>query len=161
MLFGASFLLSMFNCKALVLISTIEQFANMFNLHFIASKLAEKTASCLYMVIQKTWETLREYLFRFHKASLEILKLNDKVLVEYIKQGLNPDSAFFASISKTKHLTLQQVRKKEKKYIRQEELRSWEKKMVTRMGPPKTTKVVRETTTKKRKNELRAQIKLL
>ena len=93
----------------------------MFNSHFIMNRPVEKIISYLYMVKQKLVETLREYLSWFHKPSLEIPKLNDEVAVEYVKQGLNPASSFFVLISKIKYLTLQQVRKKAEKYIRQEE----------------------------------------
>ena len=54
-------------------------------------------------------------------SGLEILKLNDEIAMEYVKHGLNSNSTFFASISKIKYVTLQQVREKAEKYIRQEE----------------------------------------
>ena len=92
--------------------------------HFVSSKPAEKSASYLYTVKQKVTESLREYVTRFNKAYLEIQGLNEAVAVEAMKQGVLPDGAFFDSISKVKNITLDQIREKAQKYIRQEETRS-------------------------------------
>ena len=63
----------------------------------------------------------------FNKACLEIPSLNVGVVIEAIKQGVLLNRAFFDSISKVKNVTLDQIRKKAQKYIRQEETRSSKK----------------------------------
>ena len=93
-------------------------------MHFVSSKPAEKSASYLYTVKQRAIESLREYITRFNKACLKIQSLNEGVAVEAMKQGVLPDGAFFDSISKVKNITLDQIREKAQKYIRQEETRS-------------------------------------
>ena len=54
-----------------------------------------------------------------------------------MKQGVLPDGAFFDSISKVKNITLDQIREKAQKYIRQEETRSSRKGNDNGVGPPK------------------------
>ncbi|KAK1441334.1 hypothetical protein QVD17_07181 [Tagetes erecta] len=83
-------------------VSSFAHLVNMFNNQFSCSRSFEKLTGDLYRVTQKSTESLRDYITRFGKESLEIPNLDMDAAVEAFKMGLQKNSLFYEDIDDKK-----------------------------------------------------------
>ncbi|GKV09092.1 hypothetical protein SLEP1_g20639 [Rubroshorea leprosula] len=69
-------------------IQTFDQFANMFINHFTASRAPRKTNYHLLTIKQKTGESLRAYIARFHNETVQVERLDQSVAMHALMDGL-------------------------------------------------------------------------
>ena len=113
-------------------ISSFSHLINLFNRQFSCSRIFEKLTGDLYRVIQNTDESLRDYITRFSKESLEIRDLDTAAAVEAFKMGLKKDSLFYDDVVMTPCRNLDEVRSRALRFIRLED----DKKVHTRLAIP-------------------------
>jgi Retrotransposon gag protein len=102
-------------------ISSFSQLINMFNGQFSCSRTFEKSTSDLYRVTQSSNETLRDFITKFTKESLEIPNLDMATAVEAFKSGLTKDSQFYDDLVMNPCRNLDEVRSRAIRFIRLED----------------------------------------
>jgi hypothetical protein len=110
-------LLALPNCS----ISSFANLVNAFNLQFSCSKTFEKITGDLYKIKQRSDESLKDYMNRFTKESLEITKLDMTTAVEALKSGLMKDTLFYRELVMNPGRDLDDVRNRAIRFIRLEE----------------------------------------
>ena len=91
-------------------ITSFSHLVNLFNNQFSCSRTFEKITSDLYRVVQDPKESLRTYVSRFGKETLEIPNLDMATAVEAFKMGLKKDSLFYEDLVMTPCKKLDEVR---------------------------------------------------
>ncbi|KAL4553980.1 hypothetical protein LXL04_039903 [Taraxacum kok-saghyz] len=102
-------------------ITSFAHLVNLFNNQFSCSRAFEKITSDLYRVVQDLKESLRTYVSRFGKETLEIPNLDMATAVEAFKMGLKKDSPFYKDLVMTPCKKLDEVRSRAIRFIRLEE----------------------------------------
>ncbi|KAL0400157.1 UNVERIFIED_CONTAM: hypothetical protein Sradi_2359000 [Sesamum radiatum] len=77
-----------FNQMPIEMIDSFERLSQRFLLHFAINKRYPKTASYLFIVIQREHESLRDYVQRFSEAILEVPHVNPELLASIMQQNL-------------------------------------------------------------------------
>ncbi|KAK1432045.1 hypothetical protein QVD17_08934 [Tagetes erecta] len=114
-------------------VSSFAHLVNMFNNQFSCSRSFEKLTGDLYRVTQKSTESLRDYITRFGKESLEIPNLDMAAAVEAFKMGLQKNSLFYEDIVMNPCRNLDEVRSRALRFIRLED----DKKIHQKLEIPK------------------------
>ncbi|KAL0409521.1 UNVERIFIED_CONTAM: hypothetical protein Sradi_1886500 [Sesamum radiatum] len=109
-----------FNHLPIRTIESFEQLSQRFLHHFAINKRYPKTASYLFTVIQREYESLREYVQRFSKAVLEVPHVNPELLASIMQQNLRR-GRFRESIAGKPPASLDELLVRAKEYIRIEE----------------------------------------
>ncbi|KAL0295127.1 UNVERIFIED_CONTAM: hypothetical protein Sradi_6851200 [Sesamum radiatum] len=108
-----------FNQLPIGTIESFEQLSQRFLHHFAINKRYPKTASYLFIVIQREYESLREYVQRFSEAVLEV-PVNPELLASIMQQNLRR-GRFRESIAGKPPASLDELLVRAEKYIRIEE----------------------------------------
>ena len=114
-------------------ISSFSHLINMFNNQFSCSRAFEKMTGDLYRITQKSNESLRDYIIRFSRESLEIPNLDMAAAVEAFKLGMDKDNAFYDDLVMVPCRNLDEVRSRALRFIRLED----DKKINRRIDVPK------------------------
>ncbi|KAK4389798.1 hypothetical protein Sango_2316800 [Sesamum angolense] len=69
-------------------IDAFEQLSQCFLHHFVINKRYPKTASYLFVIVQREHEGLREYFQRFSEAVLEVPHVDPKLLASVMQQNI-------------------------------------------------------------------------
>lgn len=115
-------------------ITSFAHLVNQFNLQFSCSRLFEKITTDLYQVTQRHNESLKDFLNRFTKESLQIPKLDMNTAVQALKMGLSKDSLYYQDLVMTPCRSLDEARNHALRFIRLEE----DELLRKRMEPPST-----------------------
>ena len=102
-------------------ITSFAHLINLFNNQFSCSRTFEKITSDLYRVVQDPKESLRSYVSRFEKETLDIPNLDMATAIEAFKMGLRKDSLFYEDLVMTPCKRLDEVRSRALRFIRLEE----------------------------------------
>nr|XP_043633419.1 uncharacterized protein LOC122604606 [Erigeron canadensis] len=112
-------------------ITSFAHLVNQFKLQFSCSRLFEKITSDLYQVTQRNNESLKEFLNRFTRESLQIPKLDMNTAVQALKMGLSKDSLYYQDLVMTPCRSLDEARNRALRFIRLEEDKMLRKRMET------------------------------
>uniref|UniRef100_UPI001CB9BDBB uncharacterized protein LOC122584645 n=1 Tax=Erigeron canadensis TaxID=72917 RepID=UPI001CB9BDBB len=102
----------------------INSFANLTNLfysQFSCSRTFEKLTDDLYKIIQKPHESLRDFMTRFTKESLNIPKLDMLTTIQALQRGLHKGSKFQEDLIMTPCRNLDEAKARAARFIRLEE----------------------------------------
>ena len=99
-------------------ITSFAHLVNLFNSQFSCSRAFEKLTSDLYRITQTEGESLRDYLTKFGKESLNIPHLDVPTAVEAFKMGLLKGSPFYEDLVMTPCRNLDEVRNRALRFIR-------------------------------------------
>ncbi|KAJ0847567.1 putative retrotransposon gag domain, aspartic peptidase domain superfamily [Helianthus annuus] len=102
-------------------ITSFANLVNLFNNQFSCSRKFEKLTSDLYRITQSHNESLRDYITKFSKESLDIPNLDMATAVEAFKMGLLKDSLFYDDLVMTPCRNLDEVRTRALRFIRLED----------------------------------------
>ncbi|KAJ0604283.1 putative retrotransposon gag domain-containing protein [Helianthus annuus] len=102
-------------------ITSFANLVNLFNSQFSCSRRFERLTSDLYRVTQGHNESLRDYITKFNRESLEIPNLDIATAVEAFKMGLLEDSQFYDDLVMTPCRNLDEVRNRALRFIRLED----------------------------------------
>ncbi|KAJ0494133.1 putative retrotransposon gag domain-containing protein [Helianthus annuus] len=102
-------------------ITSFANVVNLFNSQFSCSRRFERLTSDLYRVTQGQNESLRDYITKFSRESLEIPNLDITTVVEAFKMGLLKDSQFYDDLVMTPCRNLDEVRTRALRSIRLED----------------------------------------
>ncbi|KAJ0734063.1 putative retrotransposon gag domain, aspartic peptidase domain superfamily [Helianthus annuus] len=102
-------------------ITSFANLVNLFNNQFSCSRKFERLTSDLYRVTQGHNESLRDYITKFSKESLDIPNLDMATAVEAFKMGLLKDSLFYNDLVMTPCRNLDEVRTRALRFIRLED----------------------------------------
>ncbi|KAJ0861980.1 putative retrotransposon gag domain-containing protein [Helianthus annuus] len=102
-------------------ITSFANLVNLFNNQFSCSRKFERLTSDLYRVTQGHNESLRDYITKFSKESLDIPNLDMATAVEAFKMGLLKDSLFYDDLVMTPCRNLDEVRTRALRFIRLED----------------------------------------
>ena len=101
-------------------IDNFEQLSNAFLRHFIGGQHPKRPADYLLTVKQGEKETLRSYVKRFTRETLEVDEANDKVQLTTFKAGLRSRD-LVASLAKNPPKTMAEMLLKAQKYMNAED----------------------------------------
>nr|XP_023907630.1 uncharacterized protein LOC112019334 [Quercus suber] len=101
-------------------IDTFEQLSNAFLRHFIGGQRPKRTADHLLTVRQGEKETLRSYIQRFTRETLEVDEADDMVQLTTFKAGLRSRD-LVSSLSKNPPKTMAEMLLKAQKYMKAED----------------------------------------
>ncbi|KAF5764919.1 putative retrotransposon gag domain-containing protein [Helianthus annuus] len=102
-------------------ITSFANLVNLFNNQFSCSRKFERLTSDLYRITQGHNESLRDYITKFSKESLDIPNLDMATAVEAFKMGLLKDSLFYDDLVMTPCRNLDEVRTRALRFIRLED----------------------------------------
>ncbi|KAF5785843.1 putative retrotransposon gag domain-containing protein [Helianthus annuus] len=102
-------------------ITSFANLVNLFNNQFSCSRKFERLTSDLYRITQGHNESLRDYITKFSKESLDIPNLDIAPAVEAFKMGLLRDSLFYDDLVMTPCRNLDEVRTRALRFIRLED----------------------------------------
>ena len=115
-------------------ITSFAHLVNLFNSQFSCSRSFEKLTSDLYRITQGPQESLRDYVNKFSRESLDIPHLDVATAVQAFKMGLQKDSQFYQDLVMNPCRNLDEARNRALRYIRLED----DKKMQDRMNASST-----------------------
>ncbi|KAJ0942255.1 putative retrotransposon gag domain-containing protein [Helianthus annuus] len=98
-------------------ITSFANLVNLFNNQFSCSRKFERLTSDLYRITQGHNESLRDYITKFSKESLDIPNLDVAIAVEAFKMGLLKDSLFYDDLVMTPCRNLDEVRTRALRFI--------------------------------------------
>ena len=101
-------------------INSFEQLRNSFSHHFIGGQRPKRPADHLLTIRQGDKETLRLYVKRFTRETLEVDETDDKVQLTTFKAGLK-SKEFMASLVKNPPKTMAEMLLKAQKYMNAED----------------------------------------
>ncbi|XP_023905505.1 uncharacterized protein LOC112017271 [Quercus suber] len=101
-------------------IDTFEQLSNAFLRHFIGGQRPKRTADHLLTVRQGEKETLRSYVQRFTRETVEVDEADDMVQLTTFKAGLRSRD-LVSSLAKNPSKTMAEMLLKEQKYMNAED----------------------------------------
>ena len=101
-------------------VDSFEQLSNAFLCHFIGGQRPKRPADHLLTIRQGEKETLRSYVKRFTRETLEVDKADDKVQLATFKAGLRSRD-FVASLAKNPLRTMAEMLLKAQKYMNAED----------------------------------------
>ncbi|KAI3704181.1 hypothetical protein L1987_74396 [Smallanthus sonchifolius] len=113
-------------------ITSFAYLINLFNSQFSCSRTFERLTSHPYRVIQNPWESLRDYVNKFAKESLDIPNLDVATAVQAFKMGLRKDSQFYEDFVMNPCRNLDEFKNRALRFIRLED----DKKIQQRMDAP-------------------------
>ncbi|KAJ0898693.1 putative retrotransposon gag domain-containing protein [Helianthus annuus] len=102
---------------------------NLFNSQFSCSRSFEKLTSDLYRITQGPQESLRDYVNKFSRESLDIPHLDVATSVQAFKMGLQRDSQFYQDLVMNPCRNLDEARNRALRYIRLEDDKKMQEKM--------------------------------
>ena len=101
-------------------IDTFEQLSNAFLRHFVGGQRPKRPADYLLTIRQGEKETLRSYVKRFTRETLEVDEADDKVQLTTFKAGLK-SREFVVSLAKNPPKTMAEMLLKAQKYMNAED----------------------------------------
>ncbi|KAI3676095.1 hypothetical protein L1987_85694 [Smallanthus sonchifolius] len=113
-------------------ITSFAHLINLFNSQFSCSRTFERLTSDLYRVNQNHGESIRDYVNKFGKESLDIPNLDVATAVQALKMGLRKDSQFYEDLVINPCRNHDEVRNRALRFIRLED----DKKIQQRMDTP-------------------------
>nr|XP_043619677.1 uncharacterized protein LOC122591475 [Erigeron canadensis] len=102
-------------------INSFADLTNLFNSQFSCSGTFEKLTDDLYKITQKQHESLRDFMTRFTKESLNIPKLDMLTAIQALQRGLHPGSKFQEDLIMTQCRNLDEAKARVARFIRLEE----------------------------------------
>ena len=102
------------------LVDNFEQLSNTFLHHFIGGQRPKRPADYLLTIRQEEKETLRSYVKRFTRETLEVDEADDKVQLTTFKAGLRSRD-LMASLAKNPPKTMTEMLLKAQKYMNTED----------------------------------------
>nr|XP_023879902.1 uncharacterized protein LOC111992266 [Quercus suber] len=102
-------------------IDNFEQLSNAFLRHFIGGQRPKRTSDHLLTIKQGEKETLRSYVKRFTRETLEVDDANDKVQLTTFKAGLK-SKELVSSLAKNPPKTMAEMLLKAQKYMNAEDV---------------------------------------
>ncbi|XP_021992015.1 uncharacterized protein LOC110888818 [Helianthus annuus] len=99
-------------------IISFSHLVNLFNNQFSSSRTFERLTSDLHRITQARDESLRDYVTKFGRESLEIPNLDIATAVEAFKMGSQKDSPFYDDLVKTPCRNLDEDRNRAIRFIR-------------------------------------------
>ncbi|KAJ0525835.1 putative retrotransposon gag domain, aspartic peptidase domain superfamily [Helianthus annuus] len=118
-------------------ITSFANLVNLFNNQFSCSRKFEKLTSDLYRITQTHNESLRDYITKFSKESLDIPNLDMATAVEAFKMGLLKDSLFYDDLVMTPCRNLDEVRTRALRFIQLEDDKRIQERQVGSSKPEK------------------------
>ena len=100
-------------------VDNFEQLSNAFLHHFIGGQRPKRPADYLLTIRQEEKETLRSYVKRFTRETLEVDEADDKVQLTTFKAGLRSRD-LMASLAKNPPKTMTEMLLKAQKYMNTE-----------------------------------------
>ena len=100
-------------------VDNFEQLSNAFLHHFIGGQRPKRPADNLLTIRQEEKETLRSYVKRFTRETLEVDEADDKVQLTTFKAGLRSRD-LMASLAKNPPKTMTEMLLKAQKYMNTE-----------------------------------------
>ncbi|XP_023895661.2 uncharacterized protein LOC112007537 [Quercus suber] len=101
-------------------IDSFEQLSNAFLCHFVGGQRPKRPTDHLLTIRQREKETLRSYVKRFTRDSLEVDEADDKVQLTTFKAGLK-SREFVVSLAKNPPKTMAEMQLKAQKYMNAED----------------------------------------
>ncbi|KAJ0603540.1 putative retrotransposon gag domain-containing protein [Helianthus annuus] len=102
-------------------ITSFSHLVNLFNNQFSCRRTFERLTNDLYRITQGRDESLRDYITKISRESLEIPNLDIAAVVEAFKMGLLKDSLFYDDLVMTPCMNLDEVRNRALRFIRLED----------------------------------------
>nr|XP_043625460.1 uncharacterized protein LOC122596880 [Erigeron canadensis] len=102
-------------------INSFADLTNLFYSQFSCSRTFEKLTDDLYKIIQKPHESLRDFMTRFTKESLNIPKLDMLTAIQVLQRGLHKGSKFQEDLIMTPCKNLDEAKARATRFIRLEE----------------------------------------
>nr|XP_043615750.1 uncharacterized protein LOC122587644 [Erigeron canadensis] len=102
-------------------INSFADLTNLFYSHFSCSRTFEKLTDDLYKITQKQHESLRDFMTRFTKESLNIPKLNMLTAIQALQRGLHQGSKFQEDFIMTPCGNLDEAKARAARFTRLEE----------------------------------------
>ncbi|XP_010686866.1 uncharacterized protein LOC104901023 [Beta vulgaris subsp. vulgaris] len=102
-------------------IYSFAQLINIFNLQFASSRKMEKQANDLHRIVQKSDESLKEFVHMFNREKVSIPNCDVKTAIEGFRRGLDEDSDLYKELTKYPCPTFEDAQAKALAQIRLEE----------------------------------------
>ncbi|XP_057246818.1 uncharacterized protein LOC104908818 [Beta vulgaris subsp. vulgaris] len=102
-------------------ISSFAQLVNAFNMQFASSRKMEKQASDLHRIMQKSDESLKEFVNRFNREKVSIPNCDARTAIEAFRRGLDEESDLYKELTKYPCPTFEDAQAKALAQIRLEE----------------------------------------
>ncbi|XP_057249302.1 uncharacterized protein LOC104893751 [Beta vulgaris subsp. vulgaris] len=102
-------------------ISSFAQLVNAFNMQFASSRKMEKQASDLHRIVQKSDESLKEFVNRFNREKVPIPNCDARTAIEAFRRGLDEESDLDKELTKYPCPTFEDAQAKALAQIRLEE----------------------------------------
>ncbi|XP_074302957.1 uncharacterized protein LOC141637297 [Silene latifolia] len=102
-------------------ISNFADLVNAFNQQFASSRKSEKQTSDLYRIVQGFEESTRDYLNRFNKEKVAILRCDIATAIQAFRRELHQDSDLYKDLTKHPCTTFEEVQSKAIDFMRLEE----------------------------------------
>ncbi|XP_010687261.1 uncharacterized protein LOC104901388 [Beta vulgaris subsp. vulgaris] len=99
----------------------LQWFLNLNNGIFASSRKMEKQASDLYRIVQKSDESLKEYVNRFNREKVSIPNCDARTAIEAFRRGLDEESDLYKELTKYPCQTFEDAQAKALAQIRVEE----------------------------------------
>ncbi|XP_057247381.1 uncharacterized protein LOC130589811 [Beta vulgaris subsp. vulgaris] len=103
------------------IISSFAQLVNTFNMQFASSRKMEKQASDLHRIVQKSDESLKEFVNRFNREKVSIPNCDARMTIEAFRRGLDEESDLYKELTKYPCPTFEDAQAKALAQIRLEE----------------------------------------
>ncbi|XP_010669872.1 uncharacterized protein LOC104886992 [Beta vulgaris subsp. vulgaris] len=102
-------------------ISSFAQLVNIFNMQFASSRKMEKQASDIHRIVQKSDESLKEFVNRFNREKVSIPNCDARTVIEAFRRGLDEESDLYKELTKYPCPTFEDAQAKALAQIRLEE----------------------------------------
>ncbi|XP_074290388.1 uncharacterized protein LOC141617113 [Silene latifolia] len=102
-------------------IANFADLVNAFNQQFASSRKPEKQTSDLYQIVQGFEESTRDYLNRFNKEKVSILRCDIATAIQAFRRGLHQDSELYKDLTMHPCTTFEEVQSKAIAVMRLEE----------------------------------------
>ncbi|KAD4585878.1 hypothetical protein E3N88_23479 [Mikania micrantha] len=112
-------------------ITSFAHLINLFNSQFSCSRTFERLTSDLYRVTQGPDESLRNYVNKFGRESLDIPNLDITTAVQAFKMGLQRDSPFYDDLVMNPCRNMDEVQNRALRFIRLEDDKEIQKRITT------------------------------
>ncbi|XP_010695646.1 uncharacterized protein LOC104908250 [Beta vulgaris subsp. vulgaris] len=103
------------------IISSFAQLVNTFNMQFASNRMMEKQASDLHRIVQKSDQSLKEFVNRFNREKVSIPNCDSRTAIEAFKRGLEEESNLYKELTKYPCPTFEDAQAKALAQIRLEE----------------------------------------
>ncbi|XP_074299063.1 uncharacterized protein LOC141630084 [Silene latifolia] len=102
-------------------IANFADLVNAFNQQLASSRMPEKQTSDLYRIVQGFQESTRDYVNRFNKEKVAILRCDIATAIQAFRRGLHRDSDLYKNMTMHPCITFEEVQSKAIAVMRLEE----------------------------------------